>query len=138
MNKRKLFLFLTAAIMLALTACDGSFSDPGMNDAAVGGSSGGTTGGGGGGGGLSGTYRYDRGVLGSAEITFRGSNFTEKGSVFGTSFSKSGTYTVTGDTIICITTTSSDPSEIGETQYFTIIDATQIRDEEKWNTWTKK
>jgi hypothetical protein len=54
MNKRKLFFILTAVIMLILTACSGSFSDPGMNDAAGGGSSGGTTGGGGWGSGGSG------------------------------------------------------------------------------------
>jgi hypothetical protein len=63
MNKRKLFFLLTAAVLFALTACEGSFTDPGAGTAndgigpydssvhGLGGSGGGTGGGVGGGGG---------------------------------------------------------------------------------------
>jgi hypothetical protein len=72
MNMRKLFFMLTAFVMLALAACEGSFRDPGMDDAAGGGilGSGGSGGGGGGwGSGGGGGFGGGRGSGGTFTLT---------------------------------------------------------------------
>jgi len=132
---------IMAAILLlmALSSCSGAFTDPGMMDTGRGGmSSGGGSHGGGGKGSLSGTYKSD-GWFGSDEITFRGSNFTVKESFWGYVLSEySGTYTKSGDTVICtITNSGSSSKEVGDTIEFTIIDSTTL-ESGYYTTWKKQ